>query len=94
MPGAEVDRLSCLALAAAKDFNDELTFILNHAQLTLDRLEPGHPAGANLTEVRHSAIRCAEIARGLPLVSTRAREPFRYATVKSERANPGDRDFL
>ena len=64
-PTASACRLSGLALAASKDFNDELTFIMNHADVALELLGPDHPASAGLRELQQSALRCAEIARCL-----------------------------
>jgi len=90
----ELDRLSSLTLAAGKDFNDELTLILNHADLSLDLLGPYHPAGPELVEVRHAVQRCAETTRCLLLMTQRAREMVRYAKVRNRHAHPGDRDLL
>lgn len=90
----ELDRLSGLALAASKDFNDELTFILNHAEVSLDMLGREHPAIPSMVELQHSAIRCAEITRSLLLLTLRARESIRYATVRKDDADPGDRDLV
>jgi hypothetical protein len=90
----ELDRLSSLTLAAGKDFNDELTFILNHAEVSLDMLGPYHPAGANLVELQHAVVRCAETTRCLLLLTERAREAVRYSKVRASHANPGDREFL
>ena len=59
----ELDRLSSLTLAAGKDYNDELTFILNHAEVSLDLLGPQHPASDGLVELTHAAMRCAETTR-------------------------------
>jgi len=74
VPSGEMDRLTALALAAGKDFNDELTFILNHADLSLDLLPAGHPARPELIALQHSATRCAEITRCLLLLTLRARD--------------------
>jgi hypothetical protein len=90
----ELDRLSGLALAASKDFNDELTFILNHADVALDQLGADHPASAGLRELQQSARRCAEITRCLLRLTLRARDSVRYAKVRSGHADPGDRDFV
>jgi hypothetical protein len=69
----ELDRLSGLTLAAAKDLNDELMFVLNHASVSLDLLGPKHPASPGLIELQHAAIRCAEITRCVSLLTLRAR---------------------
>jgi len=57
------DRLRAVA-AAANDLNDELTVILNQAVLS------------GLTELQHSALRCAAIARNLLLISTESRRCY------------------
>lgn len=90
----ELDRLSSLTLAAGKDFNDELTFILNHAEISRDMLGPYHPAGAGLVELQQAVLRCAETTRCLLRLTERARETVRYAKVRARHANPGDREFL
>jgi hypothetical protein len=59
------DRLRGLAAALAKDYNDELTIILNQVALTLDLLGPGHPAMPELMNLARSAYRCADLTRGL-----------------------------
>jgi hypothetical protein len=71
---AELDRLSVLSMAAGKDINDELTFILNHAEVSLGLLGPAHPAGNGLVELTHAAMRCAETIRCLLVLTQRARE--------------------
>jgi len=81
-------------MAAGKDFNDELTFIMNHAEDSLDRLSPDHPAGAGLVELQHAAMRCAETTRSLLLLTQRARDAVRYAKVSAGDADPGDREFV
>jgi hypothetical protein len=81
-------------LAAGKDFNDELTFIVNHAEAALDLLGPRHPAFPELRDLQDSAVRCAEITRCLLLLTLRARDSIRYATVGEDHADPGDRDIL
>jgi len=90
----ELDRLSGLALAASKDFNDELTFILNHADVALELVGTQHPACASLRELQQSAERCAEITRCLLRLTLRARDSVRYARVRTGHAYPGDRDFV
>jgi hypothetical protein len=72
-PDGEMEKLSTLALAAAKNFNDELTFILNHAEASLDLLGTAHPASPGLTELQQAAVRCAEITRCLQALTQRAR---------------------
>jgi hypothetical protein len=90
----EFDRLSSLTMAAGKDFNDELTFILNHAEVSLDLLGPEHPASDGLVELTHAAMRCAETTRCLLLLTERARESVRYAKVRAGHANSGNRELL
>ena len=73
----EFDRLSSLTMAVGKDFNDELTFILNHAEVSLDLLGPEHPACDGIVELTHAAMRCAETTRCLLLLTLRARDSVR-----------------
>ncbi|HXM40165.1 MAG TPA: hypothetical protein VN924_02885 [Bryobacteraceae bacterium] len=90
----EFDRLSSLTMAAGKDFNDELTFILNHAEASLDLLGPEHPASDGLVELTHAAIRCARTTRCLLLLTVRARASVRCDKVRAGHANPGNRELL
>jgi hypothetical protein len=90
VPNSELDRLSGLALAAAKDFNDELTFILNHAEASLDLVGPRHPACGSLMELQHAVMRCAEITRCLSLLTLRAGGPVHYGTVRTGDEDSGD----
>jgi hypothetical protein len=90
----EFDRLSSLTMAAGKDFNDELTFILNYADVSLYMLGPEHPASEGMVELTHAAMRCAETTRCLLLLTQRARASVRYAKVRAGHANPGDRELL
>ncbi len=90
----ELDRLSTLAMAAGQDFNDELTFILNYAEVSLDMLGPEHPASDGIVELTHAAMRCAETSRCLLLLTTRARASVRCARVRTGHANPGNRELL
>jgi len=78
----ELDRLSSLTMAAGKDFNDELTFILNHAEISLDLLGPEHPASDGLVELTRAAMRCAETTRCLLLLTERARESVRHEKAR------------
>jgi hypothetical protein len=79
---ADLDRLSCLALAASKDFNDELTIILNRAAISLELIGEDHPAASELIELQSSVIRCAEITRCLMLLTLRGRDLMHYATLQ------------
>ncbi len=58
-------------MAAGKDFNDELTFILNHAEVSLDLLGPEHPACESIVELTRAAMRCAETTRCLMLMTSK-----------------------
>lgn len=49
----------------AHGFNEELTIILNTASVTLEMFGPDHPAAAAMTDLHHSAVRCAALARAL-----------------------------
>ena len=75
----EYDRLASLVLAAGKDFNDELTFILNNAAIALAELGPQHPASEALIEMQHAAIRCASTTHVLLKHAQRASETARGA---------------
>jgi len=81
-------------MAAGKDFNDELTLILNHAEVSLDLLGPEHPASDGLIELTHAAMRCAETTRCLLTLTLRARESVRCAKVKEGHADSGNRELL
>ncbi|MFN7997277.1 MAG: hypothetical protein U0Q18_26915 [Bryobacteraceae bacterium] len=76
----ELDRLSCLAMAAARDFNDELTLILNHADISMDLIGDYHPAEAPLEDLQRCVRRCAEITRCLSIMTLRTRQ--RLATLQ------------
>jgi len=89
-----MDRLSRMALAAGKNFNDELTLILNHAESSLGLLGAAHPASAGLVELEHAARRCADIARSLLLLTLRARDNAGRGRVRADHADPGDRELL
>lgn len=59
------DRASAVAAAAAHDFNDELTVIINSVSGSISSLEPGHPARPLLLELQGAAQRCAWKASAL-----------------------------
>jgi len=90
----EFDRLSSLAMAAGKDFNDELTFILNYADVSLDLLGSEHAASDGLVELTHAAMRCAETTLCLLLLTARARASVGYGKVGAGHAHPGNRELL
>ncbi len=50
---------------AAHEFNEELTIILNTADLASRLLGLGHPANDAIVELRRAVDRCAEITREL-----------------------------
>jgi hypothetical protein len=52
------DRASAVAAAAAHDLNDEITIILNSARLSMQLLEPGHPARLPLYDLSAATQRC------------------------------------
>jgi hypothetical protein len=91
---AILDRLSSLNMVAGKDFNDELTFILNYAEVSLDLLGPKHPASGGLVELTHAARRCAETTRALLLMTLHARQLAQCAKVKPGHAHSGNRELL
>ncbi len=91
---AQLERLSSLTLAAGKDFNDELTLILNYVEISLDMLGAEHPLSPDLIELQQSARRCAETARCLLLLTTQARHAVRCGKLKADDADTGDRKLL
>jgi len=50
---------------AAHEFNEELTIILNTAEIAARLLGLGHPANDAIVELRRSVDRCAELTRRL-----------------------------
>ena len=64
-------------MAAGKDFCDDLTFIVNHAEVSLGLLGAAHPASEGMVEVTHAAMRCAETARCLMRLTQRTRQSLR-----------------
>ncbi len=85
----DLDRLATLGLAAGKDFNDELTLIVNYADLSLREVGAAHPATEWLKELSHAAMRCAETARCLLVVAERSRESIQDR-VREGYAHPGN----
>jgi hypothetical protein len=90
----QLERLSNLTLAAGKDFNDELTLILNHVEISLDLLGAEHPLSPDLIELQQSARRCAETARCLLQLTTQARRAVRCVKLRADDADTGDRELL
>ena len=76
-----LDRASAVAAAAAHEFNDELTVILNSVTQSLRALEPGHPARALLEDLRASAQRCVWKTSGLLTFSARRTPRPVYASL-------------
>lgn len=68
----KADRACAVAAAAAHDFNDELTIIVNGASKSLICLEPGHPARPYLREIESAVQRCVWKASGLLTYSARS----------------------
>jgi len=56
------DRTTAVVAAAAHDFNDELTVILNAVAHSLDTLPPAHPLFPGLIDAQCAARRCAQRA--------------------------------
>jgi hypothetical protein len=66
-----IDRAYAVAAAAARDFNDELTVILNSVSESLGNLEEDHPARLLLLDLQDAAERCVSKAEGLLQFSAR-----------------------
>jgi hypothetical protein len=77
------DRACAVAAAAAHDFNDELTIIVNSAAKSLLYLEPGHPARPYLSDIQRAAQRCVWKASGL--LTYTARQGVRPVSASMER---------
>jgi PAS domain S-box-containing protein len=61
----KMESIGRLAGGVAHDLNNMLTVIQGYVGMTLDRIEPGHPAHADLLEVMKAAQRSADLARRL-----------------------------
>ena len=59
------DRACAVAAAAAHDFNDELTIIVNSASKSILLMEPGHPARPYIADIESAVQRCIWKASGL-----------------------------
>jgi len=77
------DRACAVAAAAAHDFNDELTIIVNTTSHSLETLEPGHPARPLLLDLERTAQRCVWKASGL--LNYGARRGCKPVNVPMER---------
>jgi hypothetical protein len=67
----KIDKACVVAAAAARDFNDELTVILNSVSESLENLDEGHPARLLLLDLQRAAKRCVTKAEGLLQFSAR-----------------------
>ena len=79
----QTDRACAVAAAAAHDFNDELTIIVNSASQSIRYLEPGHPARPYITEIAGAVQRCVWKVAGLLTYS--ARKGLRPVNVPMEQ---------
>jgi hypothetical protein len=79
----KADRACAVAAAAAHDFNDELTVIVNSVSCSLETLEPGHPVRSLLLEAQGAAQRCVWKTSGLLNYTARRGTP--PASVPMER---------
>lgn len=62
---AKSDQACALAVAAAQDFNDELTVILSSISTVIAALDPDNPARGQALELQKAARRCAQKTSGL-----------------------------
>jgi hypothetical protein len=62
---SKTDPACTLAVAAAHDFNNELTVILSSISTLIAALGPGHPAHAQALDLQEAARRCARKTSGL-----------------------------
>ena len=65
------DRATAVLAAAAHEFNDELTVIMNAVAESLDALSPTHPQFHSLIEAQCAAHRLARRAEGMLCFSAR-----------------------
>ena len=66
-----IDHAYAVAAAAASDFNDELTVILNSVSQSLANLDDDNPSRALLLDLQSAAQRCVWKAEGLLQFSAR-----------------------
>jgi hypothetical protein len=76
-------RARAVAMAAAKDLNDELTIIVNCAAETLARMDADDPLRPSILDLRTAAQRCAWKASGL--LNWGARSGIKPEAVSMER---------
>jgi hypothetical protein len=67
----KTDRATAVVAAAAHEFNDELTVILNAVAESLEALPKAHPLYRGLIEAQCAAHRCAQRAEGMLCFSAR-----------------------
>jgi len=67
----KTDRATAVVAAAAHEFNDELTVILNAVAQSLEALPSAHPLYRGLIEAQCAAHRCALRAEGMLCFSAR-----------------------
>ena len=68
---SRTDRATAVLAAAAHEFNDELTVIMNAVAESLDALPPEHPVYHGLIEAQCAAHRLAQRAQGMLCFSAR-----------------------
>jgi signal transduction histidine kinase len=66
-----MEAIGQLAAGVAHDFNNLLTVIMGFTELTLNQLEPAHPAHADLQEVLHAGRSAAALTTQLLAFSRR-----------------------
>lgn len=76
------DRATAVLAAAAHEFNDELTVIMNAVAESLDALPPHHPVYHGLIEAQCAAHRLAQRTQGM--LSFSARRGLRPAPSSME----------
>jgi len=67
----KLEAVGRLSGGLAHDFNNLLCAISGHSELLAERLEPGHPAGSNLAQIKKAADSAATLIRQLLAFSRR-----------------------